>query len=93
MLTLLSCVFIAVGWVLLGDFRTASDRPKISLSGDRFGYYLAVFGYSYRLCSSPQVSRTTALALRWRRLILKTESFFGQRHPGPYCCSLRHSDL
>ena len=30
MLTLLSCVFIAVGWVLLGVYRTVSNRPKLS---------------------------------------------------------------
>jgi hypothetical protein len=31
MLTLLSCVFIAVGWVLLGVSRTAVDWPELSL--------------------------------------------------------------
>ena len=31
MLALLSCVFIAVGWVLLGVSRTAVDWPELSL--------------------------------------------------------------
>ena len=31
LLTLLSCVFIAVGWVLLIVSRTAVDRPELSL--------------------------------------------------------------
>lgn len=74
MLTLLSCVFIAVGWVLLGGFGAASDWPKLLNPGDRFGYYLAVSGHSYRLGSSPQARRMIAFTFSWRRLILIPET-------------------